>query len=190
MPDQPPILTRIAAGEPGATEACIAQYGGLVWSLALRLCPTRELAEDAVQDAFVSVWKSADRYDPAMGSEVTFVATITRRRIVDLMRRTGRIGRQFVDNPDAATSASAEPAKVSERITQNEDVAAAIKALDELSPEQQRVIRMSVMQGLSHQQISEATGLPLGTVKTHLRRGLIRVRESLAQANDGVGVMS
>lgn len=185
------ILSRIAAGEEAAVRECLDRYAGLVWSLALRLCPTRETAEDAVQDAFVSVWKSAGRFDENQGSEVTFISMIARRRIVDRMRRAGRVGRGMVDDEQAAKSGGTAPANESERIDRSEDVQAALDAIGELSEDQQRVIRMSVMNGLSHQQIADATGIPLGTVKTHLRRGLIRVREKLADLRDRrVGVTS
>ncbi len=182
MSDEPSILSRVARGESGATEACIEQYGGLVWSLARRFCPTRELAEDAVQDAFVSVWKSADRFDPEQGSEVTFIATIARRRIIDRVRRSGKpVGTMPVDAADSVVSA---PASTGTKAEQSEEIQAAVRALNELSPDQQKVIQLSVLRGLSHQQIAESTGMPLGTVKTHLRRGLIRVRELLAEGHD------
>lgn len=184
MSDEPSILIRIAAGEPNATEACIEQYGGLVWSLARRFCPTRELAEDAVQDAFVSVWKSADRYDPEQGSEVTFIATIARRRIIDRVRRSGKpVGTMPVDAADGAAPITDAGASGSS-VEQSEEIKSAVQALNELSTDQQRVIQLSVLRGLSHQQIAEATGMPLGTVKTHLRRGLIRVRELLSEGHD------
>ena len=184
VPDEPSILSRIAAGEPGATEACIDQYGGLVWSLARRFCPTRELAEDAVQDAFVSVWKSSDRYDASQGSEVTFIATIARRRIIDRVRRSGKpMGHAPVEAAEGTAGDDTTP-RLSAGMEQAEDVRAAVEALEELSADQQRVIQLSVLRGLSHQQIAEATGMPLGTVKTHLRRGLIRVRELLAEGHE------
>lgn len=174
------ILARVAAGDEGATRACIDEFGGLVWSLARRLCPTREMAEDAAQDAFVSLWRSAGRYDPAMGSEATFVATITRRRIIDRVRKLGRhAGVRSIEHADPS-----EPPNAGAFAERSEEAAVALDALRELSDEQQRVIRMSVVHGLSHQQIAEATGMPLGTVKTHLRRGLIRVRELLDERRE------
>lgn len=177
------ILGRIAAGEAGATADCIAQYGGLVWSLARRLCPSHELAEDAVQDVFLAVWKSAGRFDPKQGSEVTFVATIARRRIIDRVRRASRsVGTAPVEGMGLAA-----PAARSDGLERGEDVRAAERALAELSEEQRRVIRMSVVHGLSHQEISQATGMPLGTVKTHLRRGLIRARELVMSGGSGAG---
>ncbi len=84
------VLQRVAEGDPGAVNDCIEQFGGLVWSLARKLCPDRAEAEDAVQEIFVSVWKSAERYDASMGSEATFIATIARRRLIDRARKRQR----------------------------------------------------------------------------------------------------
>mgnify|MGYP001805067540 FL=1 len=71
---EPTLLERIAAGEQRAVNACLDQYGGLVWSLARRLSPNDNDAEDAVQEIFVEIWRHADRFDPSKASEATFVA--------------------------------------------------------------------------------------------------------------------
>ena len=171
------ILGMIARGESGATQECIKQYGGLVWSLARRFSPTDADAEDAVQDIFLDVWKSADRFDPAIASETTFIATIARRRLIDRRRRdTRRISTEaFIDvHADEAGTSQTSAAVASDT---SEDVAAARRAIGTLSEDQQRVLQLSIFQGLSHDRIAQSTGLPLGTVKTHARRGLMRIRE-------------
>ncbi len=81
------ILAAVAAGRREAMEACIAEYGGMVWSLALRMSPTREDAEEGVQEVFLDVWRHAHRFDPAVSSETTFVAMLARRRLIDRHRR-------------------------------------------------------------------------------------------------------
>jgi len=177
--DQQSVLERVAAGDGDAVNECIDRYGGLVWSLARRLCPDRSEAEDVVQEIFVSVWSSAKRYDPGIGSEATFIATIARRRLIDRARKRGRtLGAAPLDE------SYAEPARpAAEPGTKDRgEAVAAEAALRELSEEQQRVLRMSIMHGLSHEQISRATDLPLGTVKTHIRRGLIRIRKKLDES--------
>lgn len=174
----PTLLQRVAANEPGAAEACLDTYGGLVWSLARRFLRNRADAEDAAQDIFMDVWKSAGRYDPAVASETAFIAMIARRRLIDRLRKSGRTppAAELTEEPVTAGvgAGSSAPADGSE------DLARAMAAMQDLGPEQARVLRLSLGQGLSHQQIAEATGLPVGTVKTHIRRGLIRVRERLA----------
>ncbi len=165
------LLQRVAAGDAVAVRDCIAHYGGLVWSIARRF----ELAdaEDAVQEIFLDLWKSAARFDPALGSEATFIAMIARRRLID--RRRTRRRRPTTEQlpevpsiPDAgiAPDASAEANK-------------AAAALHQLRPEQRQVLVLSTCHGMSHGEIAAQTGMPLGTVKAHARRGLLSIRAAL-----------
>lgn len=172
-----PILHRVAAGEPGAVQECLDRYGGLVWSLARRFCPNREESEDAVQEVFIEIWNKAKRYDASLASEITFVAMIARRRLIDRSRRRQR-GIQ-TDGLEDENSLPPSEDRSQEMVDVGDEVARAQKALAQLRPDEQKVLRLSIYEGLSHDQISKATALPLGTVKTHLRRGLIRVREML-----------
>ena len=133
------------------------------------------LAEDAVQDAFIAVWKAASKYDPAVASESTFIAMITRRRVIDRVRKQGRRPQtQPLEPMHEPGDESRQQAEVSE---ESQRVLAVIDALD---PPQPEVIRQSLMEGLTHAQIAERLALPLGTVKTHIRRGLIKVRTALS----------
>jgi RNA polymerase sigma-70 factor (ECF subfamily) len=174
-------LQRVAAGDGAAVREVLDRYAGLVLSLARRFAPGDADAEDAVQEIFVDIWRSAGRFDPSVASEATFVAMIARRRLIDRRRRdvrqrdTAPIDERNPPVADwgAETSAGGEEARL------------ALKALGELRPDQQEVIRLSVLHGVSHERIAEATGLPLGTVKTHARRGLLRLREMLDQGRRG-----
>ncbi|MBX3389997.1 MAG: sigma-70 family RNA polymerase sigma factor [Phycisphaeraceae bacterium] len=178
----PSILQRIAAGDRSAVQECIGQYAGLVWSLARRMCLNGADAEDAVQEIFIEIWRNAFRFDPGVASETAFVAMIARRRLIDRRRR---ISRQRDRAPlDEAPAVNEQP-----KPELGEEAGIAAKALEELSTEQQRVLRLSLLQGLSHEKIATATGLPLGTVKTHARRGLLRIREMLSTKR-GEGVKS
>jgi RNA polymerase sigma factor (sigma-70 family) len=180
------VLDRVAAQEPGAMRACTERYGGLVWSLASRMCPSRVDAEDAMQDVFLEVWKSAARFDETQGSEVTFVATIARRRLIDRLRKQGRVpGETALVENTALPLGGGGP---EEGLEVSEDASRARKALGRLSGEQQRVIQMAVFHGASHEKISASTGMPLGTVKAHIRRGMIRLREILAESGSGGGI--
>ena len=92
------ILTRIASGQADAVEACIDQYGGLVWSLARRLTTSQSEAEDAVQEIFVEIWRNADRFDSSIASESTFIAMLARRRLIDRLRKTKRDATGSLEN--------------------------------------------------------------------------------------------
>ncbi len=176
-----PILVRVGRGEPGAFQEAIDQFGALVWSLARRLSPTAADAEDAVQEIFVDLWQSASRYDPSVAAEATFVGLIARRRLIDRARKTGR-RLQPVPMPEELPPGDESPV---EAIETRDEARRVERAMDDLRPAQQRVLRMAIFQGLTHEQIASETGLPLGTVKTHARRGLMKLRERLAASTSG-----
>ena len=180
------LLHRVSAGESDAVRECIARFGGLVWSLARRVgLPEAEL-EDAVHEIFTELWRNGFKYDPSIASEAAFVAIIARRRLIDRRRKLNR--RPVTQELNESFGNPLPPPTLRNQVLEEANVAA--KAVATLSTEQQRVLRLSVYEGLSHELISRATGLPLGTVKTHARRGLMRLRELLsggAVAVDGGG---
>lgn len=172
----PTRLERVAAGDQGAVQECITDFGKAVWSLALRLSPTHADAEDATQEIFLDLWRSARRYDPGKGSELGFIMTIARRRLIDRIRRTNA---RPITEPESLLPASEALVSSAASPEVNAEVSMAVRALDTLSVEQRRVIAMSVFQGLTHREIADVTGKPLGTVKTLIRRGLIQIRRDL-----------
>ncbi len=173
------ILKRIAAGDKSAVQDCLDTYGGLVWSLARRLSPDVEDAEDAVQEIFIDVWKNAARFDETQASETTFVALIARRRLIDRLRKSNRR-----PNTDSLEDVLTEPANEKELNAQMfVEAKEAAQAMKNLRPEQRQILHLSIVQGFSHQEIADALAMPLGTVKTHARRGLLQVREFLGLGN-------
>ena len=171
----PAILIRIANGDRNAVQDCLNKYGGLVWSITRKMLRNSHEAEDAVQEIFVDIWKNAGRFDESKASETTFIAMIARRRLIDKIRyATRRISAESLDD------ILLEPFTRSDKNMQRGiEARQAAEALRNLRPEQQQVLRLSIIEGMSHQEISEATGMPLGTVKTHARRGILQVREFL-----------
>jgi RNA polymerase sigma-70 factor (ECF subfamily) len=169
------ILHRIANGDANGVQDCLDKYGGLVWSIARKMLRNTDDAEDAVQEIFVDIWKNAERFDASKSSETTFIAMIARRRLIDKIRySTRRISADSLD--DVLLEPFTRADKAMQMSIEAEEAA---KAMRTLKPEQQQVLRLSIVQGMSHQEISDATGMPLGTVKTHARRGLLHVREVL-----------
>lgn len=179
----PTLLQRVAAGEEQAVAACLETYGGLIWSVARRLSLGPADAEDAVQEIFIDLWRSAARFDPAVASEAAFVTMLARRRAIDRRRRAQRRPQaeliseslpEDTDGPDAVAALA-------------DEADAARRALEQLRPEPRRVIELAVWHGLTHTEIAERLDMPLGTVKTHARRGLQKVREALAAGNRSSG---
>src|SRR3569833_3267642 len=170
----PTLLARVAAGDPAAVREVLSRYANLVWSLARRFEPSD--TKDAVQEIFLDLWKSAGRYDAERGSEVTFIAMIARRRLID-RRRTARRRPQ-----DSAQVADVVLEELAADGTSPAATAAAAKdahALDQHRPEQRQLHELSTCHGLSHGEIAQQTWMPLGTVKAHARRGLMSIRAAL-----------
>lgn len=172
--DTPTILERVARQVPGAVDEMMARFGGLVWSLARRTLSDATEAEDAVQEIFVEIWRTAHRFDPSIAGEATFVAMITRRRLIDRTRRKTRRPQSV-----ALQESSPDPTPPDDTTEVREQAGVASAAFERLRPEQQQVLRLAIHHGRSHEQIAATTGMPLGTVKTHARRGLIRLRQLL-----------
>ena len=169
------LLPRIASGQTSAVSDCLQRYGGLVWSLARRFSPDEQSAEDAVQDVFLQIWKNADRFNAEIASEKTFVAMITRRRLIDISRKkswpsSGQFDFESIGSRERSGQQQAEI---------SDEAAKAAQLLSTLPDDQQKVIRLSIYDGLSHSKIAELTGISLGTVKTHIRRGLLKLRSAL-----------
>lgn len=177
--DQPSLLERIADGDQQAVALCVERYSGLVWSLARRFIPVEADAEDAVQEIFVEIWNTADRFDPSKSAEATYVSMIARRRLIDRLRKFKREP-ESAPLEDVEYSLSADGHRALEASAETEKV---VELLKNMKPEQQKVIRMSTWLGMSHSAIAEETGMPLGTVKSLLRRGLIQIREELGEEN-------
>lgn len=173
------ILKGIAAGDKTSVQKCIDAYGGLIWSLARRMLRNSEEAEDAVQEIFIDVWKNAARFDEAQASETTFVAMIARRRLIDRIRKQQRS--PALDSLEDVLTEPKESANANLQMCVEAKEAA--QAMKTLRPEQRQILHLSIVQGFSHQEIALALDMPLGTVKTHARRGLIKVREVLGLDN-------
>jgi RNA polymerase sigma-70 factor (ECF subfamily) len=175
-------LQRVAAGDVSAVDDCLAQYGALVWSLARRHCANRTDAEDAVQDAFISIWQGAGKFDPDKGAETTFITMIARRRLIDRHRKQGR----HLDTFSLEDHQVAGSENHTKQVETSDEAALVRKRIEELRPDERRVLELAISEGMSQSRIAEATNMPLGTVKTHARRGLLRLRELLEGDSDVV----
>ena len=165
-----PILPRIANGDEAATAELVKRYGRVIRWMANQQAGVD--AEDAVQDILVALWQNAEKYDPAKGAESTFVGTIARRKLIDRHRKKSR--RPVTQDIDAAPERVLE---VQSSIEASTELALASKAMKSLRPVQRSVVSLSILDGMSHSEIATRLGLPLGTVKTHIRRGLLEMRQ-------------
>jgi RNA polymerase sigma-70 factor, ECF subfamily len=169
------MLQRIASGDSAAVRECIDRYGALIWSIARRLSRSSSDAEDATQEIFLDIWRSASRFDASQGSDKVFIAMIARRRLIDRLRKSS--AEPPMDPMEVLdTVASTDSSNSSEMSMEAEQ---ATRALAELRPEQRQVLELGLLHGMSQSEIATRLQMPLGTVKSSMRRGLIKVREQM-----------
>ena len=171
--DNDSILARIAAGEDGSFELLIEKYGNLVWSIGKKFLYRQSDVEDAVQEVFIAIWKSADKFDANKAKEITFVSMIARRRFIDHLRKISKHKNlESIDDDNSGHQLYKE--SILNESTDLQLIKNAIKSLD---INDQELLNLSIYQGYSHSEISKLLNIPLGTVKTRIRRNLIKLKE-------------
>jgi RNA polymerase sigma-70 factor (ECF subfamily) len=177
---QPPVPTdgelieRVAEGDRPAFEELYRRYARAVLGLALRRLGDRGRAEDATQDAFVAIWRSARTYDPGRGTGAPWLYAVARNAITDGLRRTPEPTAELEDGPGSGPDPSdrAESSWVAWRVH---------RALEVLPAHERPVIELAYWRGLSQSEIAESIGIPLGTVKTRTRSALARLADALEE---------
>ena len=173
------LMRRVASNDQTAIGELYDRFASLVYRLAFQAMPTRADAEDAVQEIFVRLWKTADRYDPKRAALVTWVMLISRRHLVDRLRRSrARVKPVTLDEklsePLRAAGAASAPMEQKERYGELLD---RIEKLPEL---QRTVVTRAYLGGQTLRQIGEELNTPIGTIKSALSRALVRLRERSA----------
>jgi len=168
------LLARVARGDEAALGEVYDAFGRIAYGLALRIIRDERLAEDAVQEAFLAVWRQAASFDAARASARTWVLTLVHRRAVDLVRREER-RRADVLEPETEPSggSAADDAELRSRRMQIQG------ALAQLPDDQRRPIELAYYGGLSQSELAERLDVPLGTVKSRMFAGLKRLGELL-----------
>ena len=168
-PSDAELLARVGEHDRQAFEVLYGRYVRPVFSLALRRLGDRGHAEDAVQEAFAAIWRSASTYRPERGAAGGWLYTVARNAIVDRLRRNGP-----ATDAELPELPSGEPSP--EQQAEDSDVSWRVhRALEELEPREREVIELAYWSGMSQSEVAEYLGLPLGTVKTRTRSGLARL---------------
>lgn len=173
------LLSRTALGDRRAFAELYEATRSKLFAVSLRIVRERSLAEEALQDSYVNVWNHAAGYAQAKSAPLTWMTAIVRNRSLDIVRRT----REQPDVDDTLTASlvdeSASPTREAE---ERADAHSLRHCLEDLEAEQRQSIALAFYHGLSHSELAAHMGKPLGTVKTHIRRGLAKLRDCLARA--------
>jgi len=162
-----------AAGDERALRQAYDRWGGLVHAFCVRSLASRADAEEATAQVFVAAWRGRSGYDPARGSLAGWLLGIARRQVADVRAAAAR-ERALLEALEQVRPAVAEPTP-----DQLVDRLLVADALGTLRPEQRRAVELAFYDGLTHEQVASTMGLPLGTAKTHIRRGLAALRRRL-----------
>lgn len=169
------LVACVARREEGAFAELYDQTSPYVFGILIRMLASREAAEEVAQEVYLQAWRTAGSFDPARGSAWSWLAMMTRSRALDRIRSDRSYGRaldRFEQEP--VTNLDPEPGDLPQR------AARVRKALDELPQEQAMALRLAFFAELSHGEIAERTGIPLGTVKTRIRTALMKLRDALS----------
>ena len=198
MPEETPqqaddrrLLAQIVAGKPDAFAALYDRLSGPLYNLCLRMVGDAEEAEDILQEAFLTIWRRADTYDPARSSVFGWAVHLTRCKAIDHLRSRGRRLRVMgpAPEPQGGNGGSSDPATPREAVAATpsasdnadlHDQAARVRReLNALPAEQSQVIELAFFSDLTHHEISARLDQPLGTIKARIRRGLLKLRDGL-----------
>jgi RNA polymerase sigma-70 factor (ECF subfamily) len=172
--DGPPLLPLIAAGDKSAVDRFIERYGGLIWTLTKKMTRSSHDAEDLVQEIFIELWKNAPHFRPERGSEISFISIIARRRLLDRLRKNSVHAQVHNLHEESMLEVSE---RQSDSLEVADEIAKVRNCMDQLSPNAQGVLKLILQEGMSHQEVSTSLRLPLGSVKSFARRGLLSLRE-------------
>ena len=177
--DQDDLLRRLIAGDQQALAEIYDAYGGRCYALARRLLRDENLAEDAVQEALLGLWRAPERFDSSRASLATFLLTLTHRRAVDVLRREALQRRGRVATDEGLVEVPSQEVGTAEQAEAKVAGADVRRALSALPAPQREALLLAYFQGYTQREISALTGTPLGTVKTRMLAGVRALRTAL-----------
>ena len=172
------LLSRLLQKDVNAFEQLYDRHARLVYGLVLRILQQASTSEEVVQDVFLQLWRNAEQYDESRGPFVPWLCTMARNRALDHLRLKSERQRRREDQPDELPNVVVAPEY--EKALDDRRRAERVRALmTSLSPQQKRAIELAYFEGLSHSEIAATLKEPLGTVKSWIRNGLLRLKEGL-----------
>lgn len=175
------LVERIKRGDSSGLDELYARYSSPVYSLVFKILQNADEAQDVTLDVFWQIWRQADRYDPSRGAPPAWIFTLARSRAIDRFRARHRREDRTLsfDDPGLSLDPLDEAASPDQVATFRQTRDAVREALKTLSPAQRLAVEMAFFRGMTHVEIAEALSQPLGTIKTRIRQGLIKLRKGL-----------
>jgi RNA polymerase sigma factor (sigma-70 family) len=175
------LVELVAGKDAGALEALYQRYGRAAYSLARRILTEETLAQDVVQEVFLSLWRDAGRFDAGRGTVATYLLSMTHHRAVDAVRREENLRRWRTS--DAGLELEADPkARVEDEVEASERRAEVRAALKDLPDAQREALLLAYFGGYTQREVAALVGVPLGTVKTRMAAGMRKMKEALRDA--------
>lgn len=170
------LFARIVERDERAVEALYARYSGPLYSLAYQVTRADRFAQEVVQEVFIALWKDATRFDPTRGALAPWLFSLARHKAIDLVRREANIRRRTADVDMELEVASDD---VDREVWQNVRRDRVREAIADLSEPQRTALELAFFTGLTHVEVAERLGIPLGTAKTRIRTALLKLRDAL-----------
>jgi RNA polymerase sigma-70 factor (ECF subfamily) len=173
------LLERIVKRDERAVEALYARYSGPIYSLAYQVTGAERFAQDVVQEVFVALWRDASRFDALKGAVAPWLFSLARHKAIDLVRREANIRKRTADVDLEFEEAADDVDHEAWMAIRREKVR---EAIEQLTPHQREALDLAFFQGLTHVEVSDRLGIPLGTAKTRIRSALLRLRDILGDS--------
>ena len=184
--DDRALVALVATGDGGALEALFGRYGRACFGLATRILVDEQLAQDVVQEVFLTVWRDADRFDPAKGGFSSWLLAMTHHKAVDTVRREENLRKRRTSD-DLLEMRESEAPKVDEQVWSSLRRERVRAVLQTLPVPQREALTLAYFGGYTQREIAGLTGTPLGTVKTRMLAGMRRMKESLDGLSNAAG---
>jgi RNA polymerase sigma factor (sigma-70 family) len=175
------LVELVAQQDAGALEALYGRYGGAAYSLARRILTEETLAQDVVQEVFLSLWRDARRFDAGRGTVATYLLSMTHHRAVDVVRREENL-RRWRTSDEGLELAPDPKARVEDEVEASERRAEVRAALKDLPDPQRQALLLAYFGGYTQREVAALVGVPLGTVKTRMAAGMRKMKEALSDA--------
>ena len=175
------LVELVAANDADALEALYDRYGKVAYSLARRILADATLAQDVVQEVFLSLWRNAGRFDAGRGTVATYLLSMTHHRAVDAVRREENL-RRWRTTDEVLEFAPDPGSGVEDEVEASERRAQVRAALAELPPAQREALALAYFGGYTQREVASLVGVPLGTVKTRMAAGMRKLKDSLSDA--------